>query len=62
MTPDGDHIVSFDAEQIEDINENIELFTAIETKINSGKESQVGECDKLKLKVFSMTVLVRRFI
>ena len=29
---DGDHADSFDAEQLEDIDENIELFAAIRTK------------------------------
>ena len=27
VTPDGDHVVSFDAEQVEDVNENVKLFT-----------------------------------
>jgi len=56
VTPSGDHVTSLDAEQVEDINENIELFTAIGTKINSRRwvkkhEFQVYDCDKLKLKV-----------
>jgi len=56
VTPSGDHVANFDAEQIEDINENVELFAAIRTKIKPRKwmkkhESQVGERDKLKLKV-----------
>ena len=56
VTPSGDHIASFDAKQVEDIDENVELFAAIETKINSRKwekkhESQVGKCNKLKLMV-----------
>ena len=55
VTPGGDHIASFDAELIEDINENVKLFAAIGTKINLQKwmkkhESQVGKHDKLKLK------------
>ena len=55
VTLDGDHVASFDAEQVEDIDENIELFAAIRTKINPRKqvkkhESQVGEHDKPKLK------------
>ena len=33
MTPDGDHVASFDAEQVDDIDENVELFAAIGTKI-----------------------------
>jgi len=55
VTPGEDHIASFDAEQVEDIDVNIELFAAIGTKINPRKwvkehESQVGEYDKLKLR------------
>ena len=33
VTPGGDHVASFDAEQIEDIDENVKVFTAIGTKI-----------------------------
>ena len=56
VTPGGDHVASFDAEQVEDIDENVELFVVIGTKINPRKwvkkhESQIGERDKLKLKV-----------
>ena len=56
VTPDGDHIASFDTEQVEDIDENVKLFVAIGSKINPWKwvkknESQIGERDKLKLKV-----------
>jgi len=56
VTPSGDHVTSFDVEQVEDIGENVELFAAIETKIKPQKwvkkhESQVGERDKLRLKV-----------
>ena len=55
MTPGGDHVASFDAEQVEDIDEKVELFAAIETKIKSQKwvkkhESQACDRDKLKLK------------
>ena len=55
VTPGGDHVASFDSEQVEDIDENVKLFAAIRTKINPRKwvkkhESQVGEHDKLKLK------------
>ena len=55
MTPSGDHVASFDAEQVEDIDENVELFTAIGTKIKPRKwmkkyESQACDRDKLKLK------------
>jgi len=56
VTPGGDHIATFDVEQVENIDENVELFAVIGTKINPQKrvkkhESQVGERDKLKLKV-----------
>ena len=37
VTPGGDHIASFDVEQVEDIDENVELFVAIGTKINPQK-------------------------
>jgi len=29
MTPSGDHVANFDAEQVEDIDENVKLFVAI---------------------------------
>jgi len=55
VTPDGDHVASFDAEQVENIDENVELYATIGTKIKPQKwvmkyESQVGKRDKLKLK------------
>jgi len=34
VTPGRDHMTSFEAEQIEDIDENVELFAGIGTKIN----------------------------
>ena len=34
VTPSGDHVASFDAEQVEDIDENVKIFAAIGTKIN----------------------------
>ena len=37
MTPGGEHVASFAAEQIEDIDENVELFIAIRTKIKPRK-------------------------
>ena len=37
VTPGGDHIASFDAEQVEDIDENVELFAAIGTKVKPQK-------------------------
>ena len=33
VTPGEDHLASFDAEQVKDINENVKLFAAIGTKI-----------------------------
>ena len=56
MTPGRDHVASFNAEQVEDIDKNVKLFAVIETKINPRKrvkkhKSQFGERDKLKLKV-----------
>jgi len=33
VTLSGDHVASFDAEKVEDIDENVELFAAIGTKI-----------------------------
>jgi len=55
VTPGRDHIASFNVEQVEDVDENVKLFAAIGSKKNLRKwmkkhESQVGECDKLKLK------------
>jgi len=55
MTPGGDHVAKFDAEQVEDIDENVELFAAIGTKIKPWKwvkkhESQACDRDKLNLK------------
>ena len=55
VTPGENHVASFDAEQVEDIDENVELFAAIRTKIKSRKwvkkyESQACDRDKLKLK------------
>jgi len=37
VTSGGDHVASFDAEQVEDIDENVELFAAIGTKIKLQK-------------------------
>ena len=56
VTPGGDHVASFDTEQVEDIDENIELFAAIGTTIKPQKwvkkhESQAYDHDKLKLMV-----------
>ena len=55
MTPGEDHVASFDVEQIEDINENVELFAVIGIKIKLRKsvkkhESQVYDRYKLKVK------------
>ena len=35
VTPGGDLVACFDAEQVEDIDENVKLFAAIGTKIKS---------------------------
>jgi len=35
VTSSGDHVANFDAEQVEDIDENVELFVAIGIKIKS---------------------------
>jgi len=56
VTPGGDRATVLDAEQVEDIDEDVELFTVIRTMMNPRKcvkkcESQIGELDKLKLKV-----------
>ena len=50
------HVARVDTEQVEDIDENVELFAAIGTKIKPQKwvkkhESQVCDRYKLKLKV-----------
>ena len=55
MTLCGDHVVSFDAEQVEDIDENVELFATIGTKVKARSwvkkhESQACNRDKLKLR------------
>ena len=55
MTLGGDHIARVDAEQVEDIDENVKLFAAIGTKVKPRSwekvhESQVCNRDKLKLK------------
>ena len=51
VTPGGDHVASSYAKQVEDIDENIELFATVRTKIKPRKwvkkhESQVGDRDK----------------
>ena len=33
VTPDSDHVASFNAEQVEDIDENVELFAACNAPI-----------------------------
>ena len=55
VTPGGDHVARVDTKQVEDIDENVELFIAIGTKIKLRKwvkkhESQACDGDKLKLK------------
>ena len=59
VTPDEDHIASFDAEQVEDIDENVKLFATIGNKIKPRKwmkkhKSQVCDRDKLKLKAVAL--------
>jgi len=39
VTPGGDHVASFNVEQVKDIDENVELFAAIGIK----KITKVGE-------------------
>ena len=56
MTPGGDHVTKVDAEQVEDIAENVKLFAAIGTKVKprtwvKKHESQACDRDKLKMKV-----------
>ena len=55
VTPGGDHVARVDAEQVEGIDQNVELFAAIGTKVKPRSwikkhESQACVCDKLKLK------------
>ena len=55
VTPGGHHVARVDAEQVEDIDQNVELFAAIGTKVKPRSwvkkhESQACNCDKLKLK------------
>ena len=55
VTQGGDHVARVDVDQVEDIDENVELFAAIRTKIKPRSwvkkhESQACDCDKLKLK------------
>ena len=37
VTPGGDHVARVDTEQVKDINENVELFAAVGTKIKPRK-------------------------
>jgi len=55
VTPGGDHVARVDAKQVEDIDQNVELFAAIGTKVKPHSlvkkhESQACDRDKLKLK------------
>ena len=55
VTPGGDHVARVYPKQVEDIDENVELFAAIRTKIKPRRwvkkhESQVGDRGKLELK------------
>ena len=54
MTPDGDHVARVDAEQVEDIDENVEMFAAIGTKVKPrtlAKKHESQTCDRNKLKL-----------
>ena len=56
VTPGGHYVARVNTEQVEDIDENVELFAAIETKVKprlwvKKHESQACNRDKLKLKV-----------
>ena len=65
VIPSGDHIARFHAEQVEDIDENVELFVAIGTKINprnwvrSMNLKLVSMTSSNCRLLLSMTVLVR---
>ena len=55
VTPGGDHVARVDTGHVEDIDENVELFAVIGTKIKPQKwvkkhESQACDRDKIKLK------------
>ena len=68
VTRGGDHVASSDAKQVEDIDENIELFVAIGTKVKLRKwvkkhESQVGKRDKLKAVSYThLTLPTKRIV
>jgi len=56
VTRGEDHVARVDTEQVENIDENVELFAAIRTKVKlrtwvKKHESQACDRDKLKLKV-----------
>ena len=53
MTPGGDHVARVDTEQVEDIDENVDLFAAIGTKVKPHtwvKKHESQACDRDKLK------------
>ena len=59
VTPGEDHVARVDTEQVEDIDENVELFAAIGTKVKrrtwvKKHESQACDRDKLKLKAVAL--------
>ena len=67
VTPGGDHVARADAEQVEDIDENVELFAAIGIKVKprtwvKKHESQACDCDKLKLKAVILYDGIRRLL
>ena len=54
VTPGGDHVARVDAKQVEDIVEDVELYAAIETKVEPclwGKNHESQACDRDKLKM-----------
>ena len=55
VTPGGDHVARVNTEQVEDIDENVELFATIGTRVKPRTwvkkyESQACDRDKFKLK------------
>ena len=54
MTPGGDHVARVNTKQVEDIDENVELFAAIRTKVKPRtwvKKHESQACDRNKLKM-----------
>ena len=55
VTPGGDHVARVDAEQVEDIDENVELFTAIGIKVKSRLWVKKHESQAWNLKLVIVT-------